>query len=95
MDTAGLIVLPRAEDPVAADLREIDVAIALVAQGAAVRVRLVGLATADRIAPLALAHAQYAGVDFCVDGSGSTTRLIFGSTQGGDVERSLSEPADI
>jgi hypothetical protein len=58
MDTAGLIVLPRAEDPIDADLREVDVAIALVAQGAAVRVRLVGLASADRIAPFALAHAQ-------------------------------------
>ncbi|HXS72057.1 MAG TPA: hypothetical protein VN839_10805 [Patescibacteria group bacterium] len=78
MDTAGLIVLPRAEDPIDADLREVDVAIALVAQGAAVRVRLVGLASADRIAPFALAHAQSAGVDFRVDGSGPTTRLIFG-----------------
>jgi hypothetical protein len=78
MDTAGLIVLPHAEDPIDADLREVDVAITLVAQGAAVRVRLVGLSSADRIAPIALAHAQTAGVDFRVDGSGSTTRLIFG-----------------
>ena len=78
MDTAGLIVLPRAEDPIDADLREVDVAIALVAQGAAVRVRLVGLASADRIAPFALAHAQSAGVDFRVDGSGTSTRLTFG-----------------
>jgi hypothetical protein len=78
MDTAGLIVLPRVEDPLEADLREVDVAIALVAQGAAVRVRLVGLASADRIAPMALAHAQAAGVEFRVDSSGTTTRLIFG-----------------
>ena len=81
MDTAGLIVLPRAEDPIDADLREVDVAIALVAQGAAVRVRLVGLASADRIAPLALAHAQAACVDFRVDGSGSTTRLDFAASR--------------
>jgi hypothetical protein len=78
MDTAGLIVLPRAEDPVEVDLREVDIAIAMVAQGAAVRVRLVGLPSAARIAPIALAHAQAAGIDFRVDGSGPTTRLIFG-----------------
>ena len=78
MDSAGLTILPHAEDPIDADLREVDVAIALVAQGAATRVRLVGLATASRIAPIALAHAQSAGIDFRVDGSGTTTRLIFG-----------------
>ncbi|MFL5684507.1 MAG: hypothetical protein ACJ77D_00495 [Chloroflexota bacterium] len=78
METAGLTVLPRAQDRIDADLREVDVAIALVAQGAAVRVRLVGLASADRIAAIALAHAQSAGVDFRVDGTGPTTRLIFG-----------------
>jgi hypothetical protein len=78
MDTAGLIVLPRAEDPVEVDLREVDIAIAMVAQGAAVRVRLVGLPSAARIAPIALAHAQAAGIDFRVDGTGPTTRLIFG-----------------
>lgn len=78
METAGLIVLPSAEDPFDIDLREVDVAIAMVAQGAAVRVRLVGLPSADRLAPIALARAQTAGVDFRVDGSGPTTRLIFG-----------------
>ena len=78
MDTAGLIVLPRAEDPIDVDLREVDVAIAMVAQGTAVRIRLVGLPSAARIAPIALAHAQSAGVDLRVDGSGPTTRLIFG-----------------
>ena len=78
MATAGLIVLPRAEDPVDVDLREVDVAIAMVAQGAAVRVRLVGLPSAARIAPIAHAHARSAGIDFRVDGSGPTTRLTFG-----------------
>jgi len=78
MDSAGLFVLPHVEDPLDADLREVDVAIAMVAKGAAVRVRLVGLATATRIAPIALAHAQSAGVDFRVDGSGPTTGLVFG-----------------
>ena len=79
MDTAGLIV-PRAEDPVDADLREVDVAIALVVKGAAVCVRLVGLASADHIAPIALAHAQAAGVDLRIDGSGSTTHLVFAAS---------------
>ena len=79
MDTAGLIV-PRAEDPIDADLREVDVAIALVVKGAAVCVRLVGLASAEHIAPIALAHAQAAGVDLRIDGSGSTTHLVFAAS---------------
>ncbi len=78
MDTAGLIVLPHAEDLLDADLREVDAAIALVAHGAATRVRLVGLASAASIAPIALAHARSAGIHFGVDGSGTTTRLTFG-----------------
>ena len=79
MDTAGLIV-PRAEDPIDAELREVDVAIALVVKGAAVCVRLVGLASAEHIAPIALAHAQAAGVDLRIDGSGSTTHLVFAAS---------------
>jgi hypothetical protein len=78
VDTADLVVLPRAYDPVDADLREVDAAIELVSLGAAVRVRLVGLSTAAQIAPIALAHAQQAGVGFHVDGTGSTTRLTIG-----------------
>ena len=93
MDSAGLIVLPRAVDPIDADLREVDVAIALVAQGAAVRVRLVGLPSSARIAPIALAHAQSAGVGFRVEGSGPGAGLVFGPSWADDVERSLSPRA--
>ena len=78
MDNAGLFFLPQTDDPLDADLREVDVAIELVARGAAVRVRLVGLNGADQIAPIALARAQEAGVEFRVDHAGSTTRLTFG-----------------
>jgi hypothetical protein len=77
MDTAGLIVLPRAGDPLDADLREVDVAIALVAQGAAIQVRLVGLHAPDEAAPIALARAQRAGVGFRLD-HWAKTHLTFG-----------------
>jgi hypothetical protein len=80
MDPVGLFVLPRAEDRLEIDLREIDVAIALVANGAAVRVRLVGLNAPDAVASVALARAQQAGVDFHVDRAGGATRLMFGPT---------------
>jgi hypothetical protein len=78
MDTAGLSVLPRTEGTFESDLREVDIAIELIARGAAVRVRLVGLTMAARIAPIALAHAQRAGVQFRVEPAGGTTRLVFG-----------------
>ena len=80
MDTADLLVLPRADDPNDVDLREVDVAIEMVARGAAVRVRLVGLSDPDTIAPIALARAQLAGVDFHLDRAGTTPRLTFGPT---------------
>jgi hypothetical protein len=78
MDSAGMPFLPRADDSLDVDLREVDTAIEMVVRGAAVRVRLVGLAGADAIAPIALARAQLAGVDFRVDHTGATTRLTFG-----------------
>jgi hypothetical protein len=78
MDTAGIFRLPTADEPAEADLREVDVAIEMVARGAAVRVRLVGLSAADEIAPIALARAQVAGVEFRIERDGSATRLIFG-----------------
>jgi hypothetical protein len=80
MDTADLFVVPRADDPLDADLREVDIAIEMIARGAAVRVRLVGLSDADTIAPIALARAQLAGVDFRVDRTGLVPRLTFGPT---------------
>jgi hypothetical protein len=80
MDTADLYVLPRADDPLDADLTEVDIAIAMIVRGAAVRIRLVGLSDADAIAPIALAHAQLAGVDFRVDRTGLVPHLTFGRT---------------
>ena len=81
MDTADLYVVPRADEPLDADLREVDIAIEMIARGAAVRVRLVGLSDADAIAPVALARAQLAGVDFRVDRTGLVPLLTFGPTE--------------
>ena len=72
MDTAGILRLPNADDPLDADLREVDVAIEMVLRGAAIRVRLVGLHAADAIAAIALARAQVAGVEFRVERDGQT-----------------------
>ncbi len=79
MDTAGLHVLPPAEDPREVDLREVDAAIELVVRGLAVRVRLVGLNDPDAVAPIALARAQVAEVGFRLD-HGSATSLTIGPT---------------
>lgn len=68
---------PDAEASIDADLREVDSAIAMVARGAAVRVRLVGLHAPEEIAPIALARAQAAGIQFGLDRL-ETTRLTFG-----------------
>jgi hypothetical protein len=78
MDTAGLYVLPHAEDPVEVDLREVEVAIEMVVRGAARRIRLVGLTAPDLVAPEALARAQAAGIEFRIDHLDGTTRLTFG-----------------
>ncbi len=77
MDRPDLSVLPSADDLMDVDLREVDTAIAMVARGAAVRVRLVGLHLPDDVAPVALARAQAAGIGFGLDRLGST-RLTFG-----------------
>ena len=65
------IPFPRALEPSDEDLddalAEVDAAIALVARGAAVRVRLIGFALAEAVAGLAAAHAQLAGVGFQID----------------------------
>jgi hypothetical protein len=74
--TAGLYVLPSA-DELERDLREVDAAIAMIASGAAIRVRLIGLRVPDEVAPVGLARAQAAGIGFRVDRLGST-RLTFG-----------------
>lgn len=80
MDPSGLFLLPRADDHHDMDLREVEVAIEMVARGAAVRVRLVGLDAADDLAAVALARAQQAGVGFRVDHMRGMTRLTFGSS---------------
>jgi hypothetical protein len=51
------------------DLSEIDAAIAMVLLGAARRVRLIGLSTAEEAAALGLGRAQQAGVMFRLDRS--------------------------
>jgi hypothetical protein len=76
VENAGLYVLPSA-DELERDLREVDTAIAMIASGAAVRVRLIGLHVPDEVAAVALARAQAAGIGFRVDRLGST-RLTFG-----------------
>jgi hypothetical protein len=48
-------------------LSQIDAAIAVVARGAAVRIRLIGFPLVDVVAGLAAAHAQLAGVGFQID----------------------------
>jgi len=59
-------------------LAEIDAAIAMVALGIAVTVRLVNLPTAEDLAFDAAARAQTAGVAFSLqrDGSDSTTMIV-------------------
>jgi hypothetical protein len=77
VDSGRLYVLPSSEASIDADLREVDSAIEMVTRGAAVRVRLVGLQAAEEIAPIALARAQAAGVQFALDRR-ATTRLTIG-----------------
>jgi len=60
------------------DLIEVDAAIALVADGHARRVRLVGLADPKAVAAVGLAHAQVAGVAFRMTSSGPAVVLTLG-----------------
>jgi hypothetical protein len=60
-------------DPFDVALREIDIAIQLVVSGGARIVQLSGLEAAERAAPLGLAQAQAAGVEFAMQRSGSAT----------------------
>lgn len=79
MDPAGIIVLPRQRtDPFELDLGHIEAAIELVGTGMAARVRLVGLADAVDLAPIALARAQAAGLDFAVEQHDDALTLTFG-----------------
>ena len=82
MESANLIVLPRPRtDPDELALVHIDAAIELVRSGAALRVRLAGLAEAADQVSAALARAQAAGVDFAVDRHDAAMTLTFGPRQ--------------
>lgn len=78
MGSGRFYVLPSSETDIDIDIREIDSAIAMVANGSAFRVRLVGLHAPDDVAAIALARAQAAGIPFTVDRLGMTARLTFG-----------------
>jgi hypothetical protein len=71
-------VIPRPDDALTADIAEIDAAIELVRRGAAVRVRLAGLRDARAVAPIAVVHAQRAGVAFGTQRDGWSMTLTFG-----------------
>ena len=78
MDIADPLAFPRrADDPIAADLREVDVAIELIRRRVARRVRLAALVAPERVASVALAHAQVAGVDFRIERDGHHLTLAF------------------
>ena len=65
-------------DPIDFDLSEVDIAVALVTGRIATRVRLVGLIEPDQVAPIALARAQAAELEFEVDRTPTSTVLIIG-----------------
>ena len=71
MEHHDLIPFPGAGEPseeeLEAALAEVDAAIALVQNGAVVRIRLIGFALAEAVVGLAAAHAQLAGVAFQAD----------------------------
>jgi hypothetical protein len=82
MEPANLIVLPRPRtDPDEVVLVHVDAAIEMVRCGAALRVRLAGLAEATELASAALARAQAAGVPLAVDRHGAAMTLTFGPRQ--------------
>jgi hypothetical protein len=79
MESAGIIVLPRARtDPFELDVANLEAAIELVRTGLAKRVRLVGLADPATLAPIGLARAQAADVDFTVDRRDDALTLTIG-----------------
>jgi hypothetical protein len=60
------------------DLDQVDAAIAMVADGHARRVRLVGLADPEAVAAVGLAHAQVAGVGFRLDSGPDAVAVTLG-----------------
>ena len=79
MEPAGIITLPRHRTiPFESDVADLEAAIDLVRRGLAHRVRLVGLSDAADLAPIGLARAQAAAVDFTVDRRHDTLTLTLG-----------------
>ena len=77
MGSPRIVLLPWVDDPAEADAREVDAAIAMVGGAVARRVRLVGLRDPERIAPVALARAQAAGIQLQVERSDDSLTLVF------------------
>lgn len=63
-------------DPFDVAVREIEIAIQLVVTGRARVVQLSGLEAAERAAPIGLAAAQSAGVEFALQRSGSDPATV-------------------
>jgi hypothetical protein len=84
MDIADPLAFPRrSDDPLQADLTEVDVAIELIRRHVARRIRLAALVAPERVASVALAHAQAAGVDFRMERDGDHLTLAFGGRPAG------------
>ena len=76
MDATGLLPFPNASaGPIERDMAEIEAAIAMVANGLATRVHLVGLFPSDAVAAAGLARAREEHVTFGLD-RGSTGALV-------------------
>jgi hypothetical protein len=65
-------------EPLEHDLVEIEGAIELVRSGTATRVGLVGLIAPERVAGVALARAQAAGVELSIDRTNSRAAITIG-----------------
>jgi hypothetical protein len=79
MGSTGIIVLPRVRtDPFELDVANLEAAVELVRTGLAHRVRLVGLSQPADLAPIGLARAQAADVDFAVDRHDNALTLTIG-----------------
>ena len=77
-------------DPIQRDLVAIDAAIALVAQGLATRVRLVGLIRPEAVAAIGLAHAQAANMSFSLDRkAGGPGTVTLGPRSAGPYRREV------
>ncbi len=79
MGPADIIMLPRPRTaPFDRGVLDVDAAIELVLQGAAVRVRLTGLPHAGDLAEIGLAHAQAVDLAFCAERDAMGLTLTIG-----------------